>query len=116
MSRGAGWTLQLGLQRWDLFGLLGLHSLAAFGKDRAFVNDWTQAIPPESRPKIFMDVGESDTELGYNSLIESAFTQFGIPHEWHLYPGAHEESYWETHVEEYLHWYTGMWAAQAEEQ
>ena len=115
MSRGAGWTLQLGLQHWDLFGSLGLHSLATFGKDRAFVNDWIKAIPPESQPDIFMDVGESDTELGYNSLIESAFTQFGIPHEWHLYPGAHEESYWEAHVEEYLRWYTGVWAMQADE-
>ena len=116
MSRGAGWALRLGLQRWDLFGTLGLHSLAAFGTDRPFVEDWILAIPPESWPNIFMDVGESDQERGYDSLIENLFTEIGIPHEWHLYPGAHDEAYWGAHVEEYLRWYTSVWAAQVDEQ
>jgi len=115
MSRGAGWTVRLGLQRWKLFGSLGLHSLAVFGDDRPFVAGWILEIPPESWPNIFMDVGENDTELGFNSLFESTLTQIGVPHEWHLYPGAHEEQYWQAHVEEYLRWYTKMWATQAEE-
>lgn len=116
MSRGAGWALRLGLQRWDLFGTLGLHSLAAFADDRPFLEDWLEIIPPESWPNIFMDMGESDQELGFNSQFESALIQLGIPHEWHLYPGAHDEAYWGAHVEEYLHWYASMWAIQAEEQ
>jgi len=116
MSRGAGWALRLGLERWQLFGTLGLHSLAAFGDDRPFLIDWVRAIPPESWPNIFMDVGEGDTELGFNSSFETNLTRLGVPHEWHLYPGAHDEQYWQAHVEEYLRWYAGIWAAQAEEQ
>lgn len=116
MSRGAGWALRLGLQRWDLFGTLGFHSLAAFGTDRPFVEDWLLAIPSKSWPNIFMDVGESDQERGYDSLIEDLITQTGIPHEWHLYPGAHDEAYWGAHVEEYLRWYTSIWTAQVAEQ
>jgi enterochelin esterase-like enzyme len=115
MSRGAGWTLRLGLQRWELFGTLGLHSLAAFGDDRPYLLGWLAAIPSESWPNIFMDMGESDTELGFNSLLENKLTQLGIPHEWHLYPGAHDEAYWSAHVEEYLRWYTKIWSAQETE-
>jgi enterochelin esterase-like enzyme len=116
MSRGAGWALHLGIQRWELFGTLGLHSLAVFGDDRPFLEDMLEPIPPESWPNIFLDVGESDTELGFNSLFEELLTQYGIPHEWHLYPGAHDEAYWGAHVEEYLRWYVSVWAAQTEEQ
>jgi enterochelin esterase-like enzyme len=116
MSRGAGWTLRLGLQRWDLFGTLGLHSMAAFGEDRPFLEAWLEAVPPESWPNIFMDVGESDTELGFASRFEELLTDDGIPHEWHLYPGAHDEAYWAAHVEEYLRWYSSVWAAKTKNQ
>ena len=116
MSRGAGWALRLGLQRWDLFGTLGLHSLATFADDRPSLEDWLEAIPPESWPNIFMDMGESDSELGFNSQLEGMLIQLGIPHEWHLYPGAHDEQYWSAHVEEYLRWYAEVWAEQAEGQ
>lgn len=116
MSRGAGWALRLGLQRWDLFGTMGLHSLAAFADDRLFLGDWLEAIPHESWPNIFMDMGESDQEFGFNSQFEILLTEFGIPHEWHLYPGAHDEAYWGAHVEEYLRWYAEVWMLQATEQ
>jgi enterochelin esterase-like enzyme len=116
MSRGAGWALRLGLRRWELFGTLGLHSLAAFNDDRPFLRNWLEAIPPEEWPEIFIDTGENDSELGFNSLFENTLIQLGIPHEWHLYPGAHDEAYWEAHAEEYLRWYAGVWAGQAEEQ
>jgi enterochelin esterase-like enzyme len=116
MSRGAGWALRLGLQRWNLFGTLGLHSLAAFGDDRPYLAYWLDEIPSESWPNIFIDTGESDSELGFNSLFENTLTQLGIPHEWHLYPGAHDEAYWQAHVEEYLRWYAEVWAEQAAEQ
>jgi len=116
MSRGAGWALRLGLQRWELFGTLGLHSLAAFSDDRPFLGDWLKNIPSESWPNIFIDMGESDQELGFNSLFENTLIQLGIPHEWHLYPGAHDEQYWQAHVEEYLRWYAGAWPAEMKEQ
>lgn len=114
MSRGAGWTLRLGLQRWDLFGALGLHSLAAFGEDRPFLQDYLEQVPPEAWPRIFMDMGDKDQELGFNSQFEALLTQMGIPHEWHLYPGAHDEPYWSAHVEEYLRWYALGWEQQTE--
>lgn len=113
LSRGAGWALRLGLQRWDLFGTLGLHSLAVFADDRPFLEDWLQAVPPASWPRLFLDMGDNDTELGFNLQFERLLTDMGIPHAWYLYPGAHDELYWSAHVEEYLRWYAQGWDGNA---
>ncbi len=109
MSRGAGWALQLGLTRPDLFSIIGLHSLAVFQRDASKVAGWIQDIPPASRPSIFIDIGEDDRELTSTQMIETIFTQFDLPHEWHLYSGDHTEEYWSAHVEEYIRWYVGQW-------
>ena len=109
MSRGAGWALRLGLTRWELFDVIGLHSLAVFQKDASKIRGWLTEIPPASRPRIFMDIGDNDRELATASQIEAQFNQYGLSHEWHLYSGAHTEEYWSTHVEEYIRWYAEGW-------
>jgi len=116
MSRGAGWTLRLGLTRWDLFGSMGLHSLAIFLDDRPLLKRWLGVIPPESLPRIYMDSGDNDRELGGNLDFEAILSEMGIPHEWHLNPGEHAEDYWSTHVEDYLLWYVAGWIPEPVEQ
>lgn len=107
LSRGAGWALQLGLSHPDLFSIIGLHSLAAFQKDVAKIDDWLSDTP--SHPSIFMDIGDADQELASAQRIENLFTQLDVPHEWHLYSGAHTEEYWSAHVDDYLRWYGEHW-------
>ncbi len=63
MSRGAGWSLRLGLADWKLFGAIGLHSLAVMQKDASRIGDWLADIPVSQRPHIFMDIGDNDQEL-----------------------------------------------------
>jgi enterochelin esterase-like enzyme len=109
MSRGAGWALRLGLTHWDLFGTIGLHSLAVLQKDVSATRNWLVDIPPSSRPRIFMDIGDNDQELEMARRVETQFTDLGLSHEWHLYTGAHTEEYWSAHVEEYLRWYVEGW-------
>lgn len=109
MSRGAGWALRLGLTRWELFGSIGLHSLAVFQEDASEVSDWLASIPPSSLPRVFMDLGDNDPELPRASQVEAQFNDFGLIHEWHLYGGAHTEEYWSAHVGEYIRWYAEGW-------
>ncbi len=109
LSRGAGWALHVGLTRWDLFGEIGLHSLAVFQGDASQIKSWLAEIPPDSRPRIFMDLGYNDPELAMSRQVEAEFNDFGISHEWHLYNGGHTEDYWSAHVEEYLEWYAEGW-------
>lgn len=109
MSRGAGWTLHLGLTQWQLFGTLGLHSPAIFVDDRPFLKQLLTSVPPAAWPRIFMDSGDNDRELGNNLEFEALLTKYRVPHEWHLYSGAHDEKYWSAHVEEYIRWYAKGW-------
>ena len=109
MSRGAGWSLRLGLTHWDLFSAIGLHSLAVLQKDASRVRNWINDIPLSSRPQIFMDIGDNDQELLMAERVESEFNDDDISHEWHLYSGAHTEEYWSAHVEEYIRWYAERW-------
>ena len=109
MSRGAGWSLRLGLSRWDLFSVIGLHSLAVFQNDRTKIDDWLAEIPLSSYPSIFMDIGDNDQELAMAVSVEAQFTEAGLSHEWHYYRGAHTEEYWSAHVSEYIQWYAEQW-------
>jgi enterochelin esterase-like enzyme len=109
MSRGAGWSLRLGLTNWNLFGTIGLHSLAVLQKDASKLSEWIAVIPASSRPDIFMDIGDNDQEMIMAQQIEDQFNNYGIAHEWHLYSGAHTEQYWGAHVEEYIRWYAEQW-------
>ena len=111
LSRGAGWAVHLGLLEWKLFGAIGANSLPVFWTDTNHVSGWLDAIPPEFMPRIYMDIGEKDRQNILNSAMwfENLLTEKGIPHEWHLFAGYHEEAYWEAHVEQYLRWYAKGW-------
>lgn len=109
MSRGAGWSLRLGLSDWQLFSVVGLHSLAVLQKDYSKIPGWVRSIPPASRPQVFMDIGDADQELIMAQRVEAQLNDFDVPHEWHLYSGAHTEAYWSAHVEEYMRWYAAQW-------
>jgi enterochelin esterase-like enzyme len=109
MSRGAGWAVRLGLLHWDLFSIIGLHSLAVFQEDGSRIERWLKNIPVSSYPIIFMDIGDNDPELAKVQQVEALFNDYGLPHEWHLYRGAHTEQYWHAHMQEYIEWYASQW-------
>jgi enterochelin esterase-like enzyme len=111
LSRGAGWAVHLGLSHWELFGAFGAHSLPVFWTDTPHIPTWLDSIPPESLPRIYLDIGDKDRPPILNSAIwfEELLTRKHIPHEWYLFTGYHEEAYWSAHVEQYLRWYTLGW-------
>ena len=109
LSRGASWTVHLGLTHWELFSALGLHSLPVFWADTSHVRQWLDAIPRDSLPRIFMDTGDKDYLIRSTEWFEGVLTEKNIPHEWYLFPGYHEEAYWSTHVEQYIRWYAEDW-------
>ena len=75
LSRGGGWTVQLGLEHPELFGALGLHSPAIFKDNAPFVEKIIQSIPQETRPKLWLDIGDCDMELAafcYSKIFSHA--------------------------------------------
>jgi S-formylglutathione hydrolase FrmB len=56
-----------------------------------------------------MDAGSRDAWLSYTSAFEEELSRYGVPHEWYLFNGRHDESYWSAHVKDYLAWYALLW-------
>ncbi len=111
LSRGAGWSVHLGITEWEMFGELGAHSLAAFDIDATYMRQWLADIPPESLPRIFIDIGDKDRPNIMRSALwfEKLLNEEDIPHIWEMYQGYHEEAYWSAHIEEYIRWYAEEW-------
>ena len=111
LSRGGGWAIHFGLVYWNVFGLLGAHSPAVFFSDAEHMRVFLDSIPPESYPKIYMDIGDRDRpEIMRAALwLEELLDSKDIPHEWHLFSGYHNEEYWTEHMETYLRLYTQDW-------
>ncbi len=53
-------------------------------------------------PKIRLDCGTEDFLLNENRHLHQQFTQAGIAHEYHEFPGAHNWDYWDLHIREAL--------------
>jgi enterochelin esterase-like enzyme len=109
LSRGGAWALHLGFSRWELFGAVGLHSTPPFNNDPARFPAWLEAIPDGQIPRVYMDSGRRDAYLSMSSAFEEQLVRLGVPHEWYLFNGMHDEAYWSAHVGDYLQWYAQGW-------
>ncbi|MBN2258268.1 MAG: hypothetical protein JW704_10670 [Anaerolineaceae bacterium] len=109
LSRGAAWAMHLGLTEWRLFSRIGLHSLPVFVNDLSHIPDWLDEIPLQAAPDIYIDIGDQDPELNIARTVERQLSERHFPHEWYLFIGVHDESYWSRHLEKYLLWYACEW-------
>jgi len=110
LSRGGAWAFRLGFIHWGLFGAIGLHSTPPFIGDPNRLPEWLGQIPDGEIPRIYMDSGRHDWYIRPINQLEGLLVQYGIPHEWYLFNGSHEEAYWSAHVADYLAWYAIPWA------
>lgn len=111
LSRGGGWAIHMLLTEYTMFGTVGLHSPVIFDADNAVLDQLMSAVPVSSWPRIWMDSGDRDGGIGPTRRFEALLTDYGVPHEWHLYTGEHTEPYWSAHLTEYLTWYTQQFDA-----
>jgi enterochelin esterase-like enzyme len=116
LSRGGGWTVQLGFDHPELFGALGLHSPAIFKDGAEDIENIIRKISEEDRPRLWFDIGDADREQGSALLLEEVLTRNDYIHEFHLFAGDHSETYWGAHVDEYLRWYVKQWQTEPIEQ
>jgi len=109
LSRGASWAIRIGLAEWDFFGSIGAHSLPTFNGDIGSLPGWLDKIPFGEEPRIYLDTGRFDSAVKNAYRFENVLNEKGIPHEWHLNEGRHNEVYWEEQMEAYLNWYASGW-------
>ena len=106
--RNIPWSF-LGHAEWDFFGSIGAHSMPTFNGDIGNLPEWLNEIPHGEEPRIYLDTGRFDPEVKNAFRFENVLNEKGIPHEWHLNEGLHNEEYWEEQMETYLHWYAKGW-------
>lgn len=109
MSRGGGWAIRFLFTRHDLFGSVGLHSAVLFAEEHANKDSLIASVSRADWPRIWMDIGEQDTGLGELRNLAGELARSEVSFEWHVYPGAHTNEYWSSHLREYLQWYTSAW-------
>ena len=109
ISRGASWAMRIGLAEWDFFGSIGAHSLPTFNGDISSLPERLDEGPYGEEPRIYLDTGRFDPEVKKAYRFENVLNEKGVPHEWHLNEGRHNEEYWEEQMEAYLRWYAAGW-------
>ena len=105
LSRGGGWAIHYALTRHDLFGMVGLHSPVIFNDDAAILERLVPAVPASAWPRLWLDAGDHDGDLGTIRQLEAVLTMYEVPHEWHMYAGDHTNTYWQAHIVQYMQWY-----------
>lgn len=58
-------------------------------------------------PALRFDCGVDDRLIGENRKVHAHLTQLGIAHEYEEFPGAHDWSYWDKHVQSALRFFVG---------
>jgi enterochelin esterase-like enzyme len=108
LSRGASWAVHIGLANWRMFTAIGAHSLALFWTEN---NEFDQLLAEaawDNFPMMYLDIGSKDPDLASTLEFEGKLKANHVPYEWHLFPGFHDEPYWQAHLEGYLHWYSAQ--------
>jgi S-formylglutathione hydrolase FrmB len=120
LSAGGQGALTLAFTHPEIFSVVGAHSpsfrradgsVAAFG-DPAYYQPYDPIWLAENtraweQLEIWIDDGAADDQWGsaireYHDLLAA----LNIPHEWHIFPGTHDPSYWSPLVPTYLQWYS----------
>ena len=109
LSRGATWAVVLGLNDWQLFGAIGAHSLPDIPFVEANVRDGFKAMASQGYARVYLDTGNEDGLHLKAETFEGYLKKYGIAHTWNIFPGGHNEIYWQAHVPDYLAWYALLW-------
>lgn len=124
LSMGADGALQLAMNYPDVFSIAIANSptLRAYNDAPSFFGDQTffNAHDPVqlalAYPNIvktlhlWIDIGADDPWRGPAEAFHQQLLSEGIPHEWHVWPGTHNGTYWSAHTADYLEYAGAMLA------
>jgi enterochelin esterase-like enzyme len=118
LSMGGHGALQLALHHPGTFVAVGGHSPVLRSQSDAFPffgigeaykkRDPLSLVSELGMPVTFalwLDMGTDDRFVHRTIAFHDLLAAQGVPHQWRLNQGDHEETYWSAHVREYLRWY-----------
>lgn len=112
ISRGGYWALEIAFRHPTEFASVGGHSAAlldiAAGPD--LNPQYTGLTPGLGALRVYLDAGANDLGVLTNlERLHEDMVNAGIPHEWHLNEGGHDDAYWRSQSANYLAWYAAPW-------
>ena len=116
MSRGGYWALEIAFRFPEQFASVGGHSAALLDQYAwpAVNPQFTGLSQNLGALRIYLDIGDKDYVINnirrLHQDMETAVPP--IAHTWVLNEGSHEEAYWQSHIPDYLAWYTAPWAVE----
>ncbi len=117
LSMGATGALVNAFTYPRIFGVVGAHSPALplegerdfLGTGREYAQRDPIALARSGRRlerlAIWIDVGDEDPWLDRVEQLDETLEEAGVPHEFNVFPGEHDGSYWGEHIQDYLHFY-----------
>ena len=109
ISRGGGWALRSALQYPQVFGALGLHSLAIIWGDDNRITKALNRNPPAALPRFYLDIGANDSLQVSAAWLDGLLSVRNIEHTYLIQAGFHGPAYWRAHLPDYLRWYGSAW-------
>jgi enterochelin esterase-like enzyme len=109
-SYGGAVAYHLAFKRWDLFSSAGIFGNGAAAGEEESIRAWLAAIPVEEKPRVFINVGESDTYmLERAKALLPLLDEAGIAHAEIFSPGGHSGDYWVGNFPAYFRWLASEW-------
>lgn len=111
LSRGGYWALEMAFRHPETFASVGGHSasLLDIAAGPAFNPQFTGLNNELGHLRIYLDIGAVDGGIANTRRLHEDMAAQGVPHEWVLNDGGHDNAYWSAHLAEYLTWYTDPW-------
>jgi enterochelin esterase-like enzyme len=118
LSMGGWAALHLAFSHTELFSKVGGHSPALMNDNWLYPNfDARAKLDPVvvasekdlTSLRVYLDCGDRDSFKFYegSAQLYTALQAAGVPSEYHLNSGEHNDTYWKSHADDYLLFYAG---------
>lgn len=94
----------------DLFASAGVFGNGLVTGREAQIEAWLKAIPPDMKPRLFLNSSESDTYmLQQAKALIPLLDKYGIENTEIFSPGGHSGEYWPSNFLTYFRWLEEDW-------
>jgi enterochelin esterase family protein len=109
-SFGGAAAYHLAFRHPELFSSAGIFGNGAALGEEESLRAWLAAIPKNNRPRVFLNVGQSDAYMLQRAqILIPILDAAGISHEEIFSPGGHTYAYWLTNFPAYFRWLAQGW-------
>ena len=103
-SNGAAIAIRSAFRASDVFSRVAVLSGGIADGEQEKFTDWIQAMPPDQRPEVMMDVGDQDQIIVLTHYLTNVLDSLNYPYVFVHRPGDHGTDYTDEQLENVLKW------------